>query len=599
VPEQGRLEYAEGLLIGYRGYDQAGRVPRFAFGHGLGYTTWDYLSVAAESAAVGPDSDLALTVRIRNTGSRPGREVVQAYVEPESAEDGRPVRALAAFAAASAEPGQTASVRFTVPARAFARYDETARAWVWPAGEFAVRIGRSSADLRLSVRVKSLFFRTNRRSPGRERLMLCRWRSLSGMRARAAAACAAAGVIIGCAGCTSGPAHPQLRQAHATATATATAPAPLTLPDRALPSPGCSTATATSPSLSGVRTAMVSVPGNPFGVAVTPDGRWAFVAVGASIEVLRTGLPLAPAEVATIPVPGGPLGVTLTRDGRYLLAASGSGAVVLSVARAEQGRADAVLGTLNDPQNEPAGPSGAIEVTVSADGDYAFVTQEDNYQAAVFNLHRALTQGFGSGDFVGTIPLGLAPVGLAVSPDGRWLYATSEVSRQGNPQSEKGTLTVISVARAETDPAASVAATVPAGCNPVRVITSADGREVWVTARASDDLLCFSAAALQADPSRALVAIVRVGEAPVGLMLVRNGSLVVVADSNRFGAAGATSDLSVVNVAAAVAGKPAVTGVIPAGGFPREMALEPDGQRLLVSNYMSGQLEAISIPSIP
>ena len=95
---------------------------------------------------------------IRNAGSRPGREVVQAYVEPVIAEATRPVRTLAAFAAATAEPGQTAAVRLTVPARAFARYDEMAGAWVWPPGEFAVRVGRSSADLRLSVRVKSLFF---------------------------------------------------------------------------------------------------------------------------------------------------------------------------------------------------------------------------------------------------------------------------------------------------------------------------------------------------------------------------------------------------------------------------------------------------------
>ena len=156
VPEQGRLEYTEGLLVGYRGYDQAGRAPRFAFGHGLGYTTWEYLSAAAESAAVGPGGDLRLTVMIRNTGPRRGREVVQAYVEPVTAETGRPVRALAAFAAATAEPGEAAEVRLTVPARAFARYDETSRAWVWPPGEFAVRIGRSSADLLLSVRVKSL-----------------------------------------------------------------------------------------------------------------------------------------------------------------------------------------------------------------------------------------------------------------------------------------------------------------------------------------------------------------------------------------------------------------------------------------------------------
>jgi beta-glucosidase len=171
VPEGGRLEYTEGLLIGYRGYDQAGKAPRFAFGHGLGYTTWEYLSAAAESTVVGPADELALTVMIRNTGPRQGREVVQAYVEPVTPEAGRPVRALAAFAAVIAEPGETAEVRLTVPARAFARFDETVRAWVWPPGEFAVRIGRSSADLRLSVRVKSLFVRTDRPYRGREGLV--------------------------------------------------------------------------------------------------------------------------------------------------------------------------------------------------------------------------------------------------------------------------------------------------------------------------------------------------------------------------------------------------------------------------------------------
>jgi hypothetical protein len=82
-------------------------------------------------------------------------------------------------------------------------------------------------------------------------------------------------------------------------------------------------------------------------------------------------------------------------------------------------------------------------------------------------------------------------------------------------------------------------------------------------------------------------------------MLVRNGSLVVVADSNRFGARGANSDLSVVDVAAALAGKSAVVGLIPAGLFPREMALESDGQRLLITNFASGQLEAVRIPTIP
>ena len=508
---------------------------------------------------------------------------------------------LANLAAPTAEPGGNAEVRLAVPARAFARYDETARAWVWPPGEFAIRIGRSSGDLRLLVRVNSLFCRTVRpgtwpgsglaaAGPGPADLAAP---YNSRVRMRVATICGVATAIVVCAGCTGGSARPQASHSPASPAAPA---APAALPGRGLPSPGCSTATAVAPRLGGVRTAMVPMPSPPFGVVVAPDGRWAFAAVITSVQVLRLGPSLAPVKVRAIAMPPTFVGAgeTLTSDGRYLLAASGRGAVVISVARAEQGSPGAVLGTLVDP----TGGSGAIEVAVSPEGGYAFVTMEDSGRAAVFDLHRALTQGFGPADFVGSIPLGNLPVGLAVSPGGRWLYATSEV-RAGAGRNQQGTLTVINLPRAETDPAASVVATVAAGCNPVRVVTSADGREVWVTARASDDLLCFSAAALRASPAHALVAVIRVGEAPVGLMLVRGGSLVAVADSNRFGAPGASSDLSVVDVAAALAGRPAVIGNIPAGRFPREMALVPGGQRLLVSNYLSEQLEAISVPSIP
>jgi beta-glucosidase len=163
VPDEGRLEYREGLLIGYRGYDRAGKKPRFPFGHGLGYTTWAYESAAADTPVVA-DDDLGVTVVLRNTGRRTGREVVQAYLEPPTADPGRPVRTLAAFATVTAAPGEHAEARLTVPARAFARYDEAAGTpegsggsggWVRPSGEFTVRIGRSSADLPLHLRVKS------------------------------------------------------------------------------------------------------------------------------------------------------------------------------------------------------------------------------------------------------------------------------------------------------------------------------------------------------------------------------------------------------------------------------------------------------------
>ena len=157
VPDQdGRLEYREGLLVGYRGYDRAGTRPRFPFGHGLGYTTWAYESAVADAPVVTPGGDLGVTVVVRNTGPRTGREVVQAYLEPPATDPGRPVRALAAFTSVTAAPGEHAEARLTVPARAFDRYDEAAGAWVRPSGEFTVRVGRSSADLPLHLRVKSL-----------------------------------------------------------------------------------------------------------------------------------------------------------------------------------------------------------------------------------------------------------------------------------------------------------------------------------------------------------------------------------------------------------------------------------------------------------
>jgi beta-glucosidase len=155
VPEaDGVLRYAEGLLIGYRGYDASGAEPRYPFGHGLGYTTWAYEGLdGGGNLAAG--EDLQVTVRVRNTGPRPGREVVQAYVAGPPGEPGRPVRVLAAFGSVVAGPGEVAQVELTVPARAFARWDEAAGGWAWPAGRYEVQAGRSARDLRLSARVQS------------------------------------------------------------------------------------------------------------------------------------------------------------------------------------------------------------------------------------------------------------------------------------------------------------------------------------------------------------------------------------------------------------------------------------------------------------
>ncbi|HUB41510.1 MAG TPA: glycoside hydrolase family 3 C-terminal domain-containing protein [Streptosporangiaceae bacterium] len=149
----GTLRYSEGPLIGYRGYDAADITPRYPFGHGLGYTDWAYESVDCPPQ-LGTSRDLELTVSLSNTGIRPGKEVVQAYLTAPAGPVGRPVRVLAGFATTRAAAGESVRISVTIPARLFARYNEDLAAWITPAGRYTIHIGRSSRDLRLSATVQ-------------------------------------------------------------------------------------------------------------------------------------------------------------------------------------------------------------------------------------------------------------------------------------------------------------------------------------------------------------------------------------------------------------------------------------------------------------
>ncbi|HEX3616061.1 MAG TPA: YncE family protein [Solirubrobacteraceae bacterium] len=361
--------------------------------------------------------------------------------------------------------------------------------------------------------------------------------------------------------------------------------------------PGCVGAVGGGANLPAADPSFAKLGGEPFGVAAIPG--YAFVANTAGELDVLADRDSAPRLVHKIPLAaagGDALGMTVTAERRYLLIADRDGAIVVDTARAQAGDRDAVLGTLD--KGSGGGFGGAIEVAVSPDGRYAFVSLEDLAQIAVYRLAAAVADHFSKPEFVGAIPAGEAPVGLAVSPNGRWLYSTSELSGPGHRllgRGRDGSLSVISVAEAEKDPAHAVKATVDAGCSPVRVAVSPSGRDVWVTARGSDSLLAFSAARLVADAKDALLASVRVGAAPVGVAVVDGGSRVVVADSDRFGAAGRNSALTVVDANAALAGRPALVGTVRAERFPRDVAVEPAGTILLVTNFGSGTLEAVHV----
>jgi beta-glucosidase len=152
-PDNGVLPYREGLLVGYRGYDRKETEPLFAFGHGLGYTDWEYESMTPPEVTINSGDGVELVVRLRNSGKRAGREVVQLYIEPPHDDPSRPLRTLAAFAGVAAEPGESVEATLTLPARSLARFDEARRDWITPAGSYTMRAGRSSRDLRLQARV--------------------------------------------------------------------------------------------------------------------------------------------------------------------------------------------------------------------------------------------------------------------------------------------------------------------------------------------------------------------------------------------------------------------------------------------------------------
>ncbi|MEU9706260.1 glycoside hydrolase family 3 C-terminal domain-containing protein [Streptomyces sp. NPDC047981] len=143
TPTDGELAYTEGVFIGYRAWDKAGATPAYAFGHGLGYTTWDY-----DSLEVTPT---AAKVRITNTGTRTGREVVQIYLAPNADTVERPARWLAAFASVEAGPGESVETEIPLPARAFEIWDEEADGWARVTGTYEVRAAHSLTDTRLTA----------------------------------------------------------------------------------------------------------------------------------------------------------------------------------------------------------------------------------------------------------------------------------------------------------------------------------------------------------------------------------------------------------------------------------------------------------------
>ncbi|WP_326944788.1 glycoside hydrolase family 3 C-terminal domain-containing protein [Amycolatopsis sp. NBC_01307] len=145
TPEESVLPYEEGVYIGYSAWARSEKQPAYWFGHGRGYTTWSY-----DELDVFPDDEggAKVRVRLRNTGTRKGREVVQLYLVPTERGD-RPHRWLAGFASVEAGPGEAVDAEIAIAPRSVSTWRD---GWQHIAGEYVLEASHSYAEPRLSTR---------------------------------------------------------------------------------------------------------------------------------------------------------------------------------------------------------------------------------------------------------------------------------------------------------------------------------------------------------------------------------------------------------------------------------------------------------------
>ncbi len=144
-----QVDYAEGIYVGYRYFDKQKIEPLFPFGYGLSYTKFDYGDLKISPNEVSPGKPVEVSLRVRNSGTRPGAEVVELYVHDGHSSVDRPIEELKGFHRIELAPGEAKEVRFTLDRSAMAFYSTAKKDWVTEPGQFDVLVGASSRDIRV------------------------------------------------------------------------------------------------------------------------------------------------------------------------------------------------------------------------------------------------------------------------------------------------------------------------------------------------------------------------------------------------------------------------------------------------------------------
>ena len=144
-----KVNYAEGIYVGYRYFDTKNVEPQFPFGFGLSYTSFEYSGLSVMPRKVAGDSPVEVSLKVKNTGSRAGAEVVQLYVHDGHAKIDRPLRELKGFRRVELKAGETKTVQFTLDRAALSYWSPEKKDWTADPGTFEIQVGASSRDIRL------------------------------------------------------------------------------------------------------------------------------------------------------------------------------------------------------------------------------------------------------------------------------------------------------------------------------------------------------------------------------------------------------------------------------------------------------------------
>lgn len=151
--ENGKAFYEEGIFIGYRYYDKKDIEPLFPFGYGLSYTSFEYSDIKINRSRITDSDTLSVSVNVKNTGKRAGKEIVQLYVRDEESRIIRPEKELKGFSKVFLNPGESKRVIFNLSSRDFSYYDTLRKTWVVESGYFDIMVGSSSRETHLYKKV--------------------------------------------------------------------------------------------------------------------------------------------------------------------------------------------------------------------------------------------------------------------------------------------------------------------------------------------------------------------------------------------------------------------------------------------------------------